>query len=516
MTIFILGAANPAAFDLPGLYINVQAPPSAPLPGAPTDILGIVGVASWGPVDSAVGFSDEAEAAVLFGAMKVRDHDITTHVHIAQMQGVRNFRAVRVTDGTDTAASALIGGATGLTLTSRYTGTKGAETRVVIADGTKADTKRVTITFPGLPPETFDNIPATAASNASWLAIRDAINNGISGQSASRLVVASVGALATAPANGAFALAGGSDGSTGVTSADLLGAEAADGGGRTGLYALRETGIAAFLLADVSDFDTFAAQAAFAVSEATFGYGVSPSGDTVAEFKEAMDGAGIDTPWFKVIFGDWAFMIDGVNNVTRMVSPQAFEAGTKVVIGPHQTTLNKPIQGLVGTEKSEAQQTYSQAELRMIGAARGDVIIMKSPGGDYPSMAFGRNSSSDRARRLDAYTTMTNYLARTFDQRAGVGRQIGRLITPEQMREAQSTLGGFLQNEWDDGRIGNAQGTLPYSVQVDALNNPANRVALGAEKASVKVQYLSIVETFQIDLTGGQTVQIAAAQPLAA
>ena len=82
------------------------------------------------------------------------------------------------------------------------------------------------------------------------------------------------------------------------------------------------------------------------------------------------------------------------------------------------------------------------------------------------------------------------------------------LNTPDEQREAKSSLGGFLQVEWDAGRIGNAQGTLPYSVDID--NTPA-LVQKGIQKAVVRAQYQSVVEYFLVDLTGGQTVEIATA-----
>ena len=56
--------------------------------------------------------------------------------------------------------------------------------------------------------------------------------------------------------------------------------------------------------------------------------------------------------------------------------------------------------------------------------------------------------------------------------------------------------------------IGDPNGGAAYSVQVDAANNPASRVALGYMQADVKVKYLAVIEKFLINIEGGTSVQI--------
>lgn len=511
MTIFNQGSVNPAAAGVPGLTVNVVAPPAANLSGAPANLLGVVGSASWGPLNSPAVFSDEAGGAAIFGAMKNRKYDLMTQIHNAAMQGANNFIGVRVGDGTEAAATATVQ-TSGGTATAKYTGTGGNAITITFAQGTAPATRKVTITMPGATPEVFDNIPGLL--NAAWVAMAAAINNGQTGvRGPSQLIVFSAGASVTTPVDGSATLTGGLDGATSVASANLIGVDTTT---RTGMYALRNTGIAAFILADNDTSTSWTTQQAFAISECAFAYATGPASDTISNFKTTIDTAAIDNPWIKVLFGDWVYMFDGVNNIERLVSPQGFLAGNKMAIGPEQTSLNKPLNGVLGTQKSYNKQVYSQAELQLISAARGDVIVMNPPGGNYPAAAFGRNSSSDLSRRQETYTTMTNYLARSFDSAAGLGRFIGRLITPEQMREAEATIGGFLQNEWDAGRIGNAQGTIPYSVQVDAANNPSNVVNQGLQFAKVQVQYLNILEYFVLSFSGGGTVQIGSQLDLAA
>jgi hypothetical protein len=92
---------------------------------------------------------------------------------------------------------------------------------------------------------------------------------------------------------------------------------------------------------------------------------------------------------------------------------------------------------------------------------------------------------------------MTNYLARSMG--LGLGQFVGRLITPDEMREAASAIGAFLENEKTP-----AASTATRCRSTN--NNPSSQTALGVQKATVLVRYLGVVEYFLVDFTGGQTV----------
>ncbi|MGC7974568.1 phage tail protein, partial [Salmonella enterica] len=69
--------------------------------------------------------------------------------------------------------------------------------------------------------------------------------------------------------------------------------------------------------------------------------GVGPAGDTIANAVSAKATAGIDSYAMKLLFGDWVYWTDSVNNVTRLVSPQGFVAGCLANLSPEQSSLNK-------------------------------------------------------------------------------------------------------------------------------------------------------------------------------
>jgi Phage tail sheath protein FI len=316
-------------------------------------------------------------------------------------------------------------------------------------------------------------------------------------------MVATAGAGTTTPTAGSGTLSSGVDGTTTISGSVLVGADTTP---RTGMYALRGTGAALFALADCDDSTTWGTQLSFALSESMEAVAVSPASDTIANIGSTNTQ---DNPWMKLLFGDWIYWLDTINNLTRLVSPQAFYLGAKVALGVEQSVLNKGLANVVGTQKSYANQVYSAAELQALAAARVDLITNPVPGGAYFGFRFGRNTSSDPVRHQDSYTTLTNYIATTLN--AGAGKFVGRLQTPTEMREAESALGAFLDNMWQAGQIGNAAGTVPYSVKVTS-----GQAGSGTQKAKVLVQYFDVVEYFLVDLTGGASVQIVTAAQFAA
>jgi hypothetical protein len=80
-------------------------------------------------------------------------------------------------------------------------------------------------------------------------------------------------------------------------------------------------------------------------------------------------------------------------------------------MGPEQSSLNKPLSGIVATQKSAANQNYSQADLTIIGNAGLDVIANPAPGGAYFAARFGKNTSSNAAINGDNYSRLTPYYA---------------------------------------------------------------------------------------------------------
>lgn len=509
MPISQAGALNTTALIVPDLYVQIVPPQTLLLNGVPTNVLGVVGSASWGPVDQPMIVGSMANYAASFGPVMARQYDLGTVVAIGVQQGASNFRCVRVTDGTDTAASVSILGA--LTLTALYTGSLGNTLVATVSAGSAANSWRVTIGMPGLTPEVFDNITGTGA--AFWQAVASAINGGTGAlRGASQLVIASAGTSSLAPSAGSFPFSAGSpgsDGATGLTSGMVIGQDVLP---RSGMYALRGQGCGIAVLADLDDSTQWSVAVAFGLEEGCYMILVGPPGDTISSAVATMQTAGVDSYAAKMMFGDWIWWYDQSNAVTRLVSPQGFAAGRLANLSPEQSSLNKPLYGVVGSQKSGqaiagTSNTYSTADLSALLLAGIDVISNPQPGGAFWGVRGGHNTSSNSAINGDNYTRMTNYIADTLS--AGMGGYVGQLVNTTLFQNIRSTLMAFLNGMLGQGMLGSTNGSLPFAVVCDISNNPPTRTALGYVQADVQVQYQAINEKFIVNVEGGQTVQVS-------
>lgn len=497
------GQVNTTALIVPDLIVQIIAPQVAQLNGVPTNIAGFVGTATWGPVNSPTIVGSMADYARNFGAIQARLFDMGTAVAAAVLQGANNFRCVRVTDGTDTAAT-IVAQSTCITFTGKYTGTLGNSVQVQVANGSAASSFKAIVTLPGQQPEVFDNI--TGSGNALWVNMAAAINNGqVGARGPSNIIIATAGAGVTAPTLSTYSLTGGTDGVTTITTSVMVGVDTIP---RKGMYALRGTGASVAALVDLSDTTSFSTQVTYGLSEGTYMIGVTPQGDTITNAVSTKATAGIDAYAFKYMFGDWIYFLDPVNGGTRLISPQGYVVGVLANLAPQNSSLNKPMYGVVGTQKSFQNQQYSSAELQALAQAGIDVITNPIPAGNQFGVRIGHNSSSDNTRNGDNYTRMTNYLAATTAQGMGIydGRLQSTQPTDPLRRAVKATLDNFYLNLQQQQQIDD------FTVQCDLNNNPASRIALGYLQADVRVRYLAVAEKILINQEGGQSVTISRQQ----
>ena len=505
MAIVQAGSTNLASQVVPGLTVTEIAPSAVVISGTPTGILGIVGSAIWGPVNTPSICSDEDDCTAAFGPMVARKYDLGTAVYVAALQNASSFRCVRVTDGTDTAASLALGptelakapafyaslanainsgvgvlrgasqrvtlSGSGV-LAALYTGSLGDTIKVSISAGSKAGTAKAVVGMGTGAPEVFDNIPAPAL-----------------------------------PTFQTVALVGGADGASGVTAATLVGLDVQP---RSGLYALRGQGLTHVMAADADDSTQYTTIDAFAASESCYAVQVAPAGSTIAATATLKSTAGLDSEFSKLLHGDWLYVNDPVNLVQRMVSPQGFAAGKLAALAPNQSSLNKPLVGIVASQTSAAANgTYSNAELTALFEADLDVICNPAPGGAFWAVRGGINTSSNAAVGDDEDTTMTTFLATSID--AVMGQYVGLPISLSLLQDVAASLNSFLANLLTVGILGSVNGARPYSVVCDTTNNPQARLGLGYVNADVTVQTMSVNRFFNVNLQDGPTVTVSTA-----
>lgn len=511
MPIYQSGSLNTTALTAPDLYVQVVAPKTRYINGIATDGLGIVGIGSWGPVNSAFLVGSDTDQSLYLGSPQVRKYDLSTAVSISLQLGATNLNCVRVTDGTDMAASIALKDTastpvTGITLTAIYTGTRGNSIQAAVTAGTAVSSYKLTINLPSQSAEVFDNITGTGAT--LWANMLSAVNNGqTSVRGASQLAIATIGTSTAVPnVVASYTMAGGTDGTATITDTTLLGTDGTSTT-RKGMYALRGTNSQVINLADLTDSTAWPTMATFAAAEGSFGISQGVAGTTYSALSTLLNTSGVDDWHMKVIVGDWPYWKDTVNGVNRMISPATFEAANIASRSPHISTLNKRISTIIATQRQLANQPYSIPEIGAINSARLDVITNPCPGGNYFGMRSGRNTSSVQSQNDDTYTRMTNYLSLTIA--ASFGDVVGQNQTTELRRETKSTIESFLTSLEDAEMIGDPNGGQAFSVKLDASNNPDARVALGYMVADVQVKYLNVVRYFLVNLEGGGSVSIA-------
>lgn len=518
MPIVQSGSLNTTALVVPDLYVQVVPPQNITLNGVPSGRIGVVGTASWGPVNTPVICGSVADYVRVFGPVRLAKYDCGTQVWTAAQQGAQDFRVVRVTDGTDVAAGNFFNFTTisnfSAAINAKNTGTGGNRVQFGLSMGSSAGPSwKVTIGVPGQVPEVFDNIGGTGAT--FWTNLVNAVNFGFGAlRGPSQLAVATIGTgagLTLAPAAIPMVpLAGGTDGTTTITAAVLVGSDAAMP--KTGMYSLRSQGCALLVVADADDSTQWTTIDGFAQSESLYAIQVGPKGDTISNAVTVKQTAGLDSYSSKLMFGDWLYWNDPTNSQQRIVSPQGFAAGRLANLSPEQSSLNKRLYSVVGSQKSGlpgsgAITQYSTADLIALFQAGLDVIANPAPGGAYWAVRDGHNSSSNAAVNGDNYTRMTNYIATTLQ--AGMGLYVGQLINATLFRRVRSTLLSFFANMLGQGLLGSTDGSLPYGVVCDISNNPLIRTSIGYLQADCQVQYQGIVEKFIVNLEGGATVTVS-------
>lgn len=509
MPTFVDGQQNLSALQVPGVYLGIVTPRPF-MNGVPTNMVGIVGAASWGPVNAPFAFSGPDTCATVYGTPQARKYDLPTFVWVAALMGSAiGFYGVRVTDGTDVAATGAVQ-ANCLNLTAKYSGTLGNSIKFQLSVGSAPNSYMAIVSMPGRQPEQFNNITGSGAT--LWANVAAAINNGNATRNASDIIVATVGAGTAAPTLGApVTLSGGTDGSTGVTDTTLLGSDAAP---RTGMYALRHTQIDGFALCDHTTSSHWPTIDAYALSENALACQVAASGQTIAQVKAAKIAAGLDSPWTWLSGGDYPTFFDTVNGYARMVSPAAYMLGWIGNASPEQSPLNKQLSGINATQKSLAQQTYSDAELADAVMAGIEVIVGPpvTPGGNYFTFIVGRNASSNTAANGVEWTRVTNFIARSLQNKAA-GAIVGRLQSNrpnDRAREdAKSLVDGFFGYLKDPAVGSYGNGIIEdFATICDQSNNPLPTQMRGYLFLYAAVKYLNVVRYFVVKLAAGGSVSV--------
>ena len=354
--------------------------------------------------------------------------------------------------------------------------------------------------------------PGTITAAVSfWAALAYAINNGTTQRGASDYVVFTPGVGTANPVLGtAYALSGGTDGDTGVGTAELVGKDVRP---RTGMYALRGSGCDAFALADLTDTSTWPTQIAFGISEGMLAATTTASGDSIANAVATRLAAGVDDPAMWAAVGDWPTIYDSVNGVQRLVSPQLMQLGLLGNLSPEQSPINKPLTPVLATQTS-VQGILTDGGDESVAQTGGVDFIGRSSALNVSYFTFmtGRNTSSDTQANGVEFTRMENFIARSLDgiattQLVGL-LQSRQLVDPTRIR-AESILNSFGAQLKDPASGSNGYGMIEdFETICNKSNNSDADILRGILQATFKAVFLSVVRYFIVDLQGGNSVNV--------
>lgn len=363
MDIITTSNFNASSVRAPGVYI-VEKPDAGFRANSPTDIIGYVGTADWGPMNVPTKVYSPESRAAIFGAFNAKaetdKYDLANAMDIGFTQtaegGAIEQFAVRIGDGTEAKGQITLVDTTAVTplevadVVALFNGD--ASVKVTLATGTVTNTVTATITGPaGTAVEVYPNLPSVGAGVFSGN-FASAINNGTALRPPSSLVrVVDANILAIAPALGTFTLTGGNSGRTGVDYADLLGT---DGTPKTGAYALRslDPKINFLVLAGMDVSTSYSSLKTLAESEGFIVFFDFPRGTSSATAMTNKKGYGVDSP--HVVFCLYHVQIyDSVNKKTRFVPPSYVIAARIASLQINESPGNKQIFNILGTERDD-------------------------------------------------------------------------------------------------------------------------------------------------------------------
>lgn len=223
---------------VPGVHVIEQTTGPSPAIGLPSSQAGIIGTAIWGPVNQPIRVSSWPEWVRKLGGLDA-NHQLSFDVYEAYNQGLSDAIFVRVTDGTEAAATATLQDRAAtpqdtLTVEAKYPGTLGNRIAVQVLDATfdSANAFRLRVLLDGQPVAGEDYDELTIGTDGN---VEDKIN-GVSDYIKVTDMNSATAAPDNRPATGTYQLAGGSDGGA-PTDTDYVGAVDTSGN-RTGLQAL--------------------------------------------------------------------------------------------------------------------------------------------------------------------------------------------------------------------------------------------------------------------------------------
>jgi phage tail sheath protein FI len=313
----------------PGVQFNVI-DASAYLPASAIGVVGMVGTASKGPMETRTLITDEGTLIATFGPPISGG---TTHYGLlAAIQYLRWGRAlwyVRVGTYAEYAQKTLFFGISDVvTLRALTRGTWGNSISIVVSSGYVSGTKKIVVKYSGTVVETYDNLKMTPSSDINYYVTR---------MSGSAYVACLYPSTSSGLDNGTYTLTGGDDGAT-ATKEEVIGTRVDQT--YTGLQLFRDPlQVEVDMLACPGRSEREIVLAGFTVAEDRGDCIYLPDApdeltrDDVVDWHNGTYTGGTNPPLsplstsFGALYYPWAQVYDGYSNTDVWVPPSGIAAG---------------------------------------------------------------------------------------------------------------------------------------------------------------------------------------------
>lgn len=509
-------------FLVDGAYVSlVPAQPVTPV-GPATGLIANVGTGNWGKTQFPLPYSDSQSLIQQFGNDTVSAHSLVRE-SLNEMPECQQFLGVRVTNGTDIAAQILLLDAVGGTvedLIAVFTGSYPNGVAGLLLTLTSGDTSGVTgvpiysatVFFPNQNAQTFTNIVAgtTGAYVASVFHanFKAAINGTVPNKAGSSFFTDVNGASSLPPRVGVVFLAtGGTDGSAGITTGQMIGADSATGGMGTGIYSLRTMVQAAqVVVSALTDPTVGQALNTFAVQENCIVWMAFPSNTPTYQEQNTIQANNLVADSL-FLASDWDYIYDNIQQQTVLTSPIGKLAGLIAAQPTWQYPGNQAAEiGVTATDRinngtntinSSEQAQREQAGILYLG------YMPQAPRGP----ALGLPHAMTSTGRLISDIRMTKSIAYSLLQL--LGKYVGGMMNPYNansltIKAVNDAIDGYFQNLL----AGQTPQIAAYQNITNSSNNTFTTITQGFIISAIAVTTLSAARFILAFVQVGNTVQV--------
>lgn len=462
--------------------------PAPSIRNAAIGIVGCVGQANRGPVGVPTRVNTLTEWIREFGDYTaLQNVEGFMYVYNLFKSGASAVDFVRVTDGNHTQATATVSGSTYRLIDP---GAWGNSVTLTVTASTV--TGYVNLLFANGAAEVYEykNVTFTSTTDANYAGT--VLQN--ASQTDGFVELTTIGG--SNPVAGTTTFAGGSNGTAqGLALADSAYTGTNGASGLTGLVALeadddveiivcsRSNVTVAGALKDHVSLSTVTPR--LAVTAVASGITVSGLSGTMAVFNS--DRCIMTYPWVQIV--------NPYNNKKEYHNPTSFYAGLLSSLQYHISPSRNQINGIVGTERA-----LTRSDVDTLGKNRVSPISLMAGNGFV--VRNGYTTSNNPSLANITRRRAVNFFGKTFE--SGLQPFVSKPHTPALRVDVVTALSNVLQQESNNGRIGNVNGGKPYAVKCDPTNNPDSVVRQNKMMVDVQISLWAPADFINVTLDASE------------